>query len=100
MITDEYARLAFRKAILQHVQERLREHLTSSEVEPTALIAEDLPGNLWQVPQHEVKAYIAECTEKIDALDREMSEFTLVRKTALPPTPISPVEQDPDEFNT
>lgn len=97
MITDEYAHLAFRKAILQHVQERLREHLTSSGVEPTSLIAEDLPGNLWQVPQHEVHAFIQECTEQIDALDREMDEFVLVRK---PPTPQPPpTEQEPDEFS-
>lgn len=98
MISDEYAHLAFRKAILQHLQETLRKHLTTAGMEPTELVAEDLPANVWQVPQHEVSSVVEEFEQDIQKLDAEMGEFVMVRRK--PAAPLPPVEEEEqDEFN-
>lgn len=91
-VQEDFAEVAYRKAILQHVEEYLRSMLVDSST-LTNIRSEDLPYITSAVPARSMLSFISWIGEQIQKQDEALSEFTLVRRPApeLPPS----TTQDP-----
>lgn len=91
---EEFARLAYEKAIHQTVQDYLR-GLMGSGMGSTEIQSEDLPPLTAKVPGAALKTYLQRLEEAVLDIDTKLGEFTLVRQAPTTPTPSAPAPEDP-----
>lgn len=89
---EEFADLAYRKAILQHVQELLRNTRTDA-LNLTQIVAEDMPVVSCHVPQHAVQKYLLDLEQQVQGMNDKMSRYVLVQVVP------SPRSEDPAPSN-
>lgn len=91
---DEFARLAYEKAIHQAVQDHLR-GLMGSGMGSTDILSEDLPPLTARVPGAALTAYLKKLEAEVLAIDEQLGEFTLVRQSSGPGPSTTPSTEDP-----